>query len=353
MSDKAKAIKEFYESLGVAKVNKKHLENETLHKLYKLPKKDKKGEIVHWDCYKKNAIHQADILFLPDDNGYKYCLVVCDVASNTTDAEPLKTKNSSEVLKAIQTIYKRKYLDEVTYELCVDAGSEFTGPFKEYFEKKGIILKVSQPSRHRQTAVVESKNKMIGKALLMRQTGQEMQTGEPSTEWTEFLSSVIKAINKKLSHVVNKEPEKKAPIITSPILDKGTKVRIQLDAPKDVASGKRLHGGFRASDPRWSIKIYTIESPLITENKNVLYSIEGIQHTAFTRNQLQEVSPNEQQPPESIIRKFIPEKLLDKKKINNRISYLVKWKHYDRTNWETRIKLLEIAPDLVKDYEKK
>ena len=53
MSDKAKAIKEFYDSLGVAKVNKKHLENETLHKLYKLPKKDKKGEIVHWDCYKK------------------------------------------------------------------------------------------------------------------------------------------------------------------------------------------------------------------------------------------------------------------------------------------------------------
>jgi hypothetical protein len=166
---------------------------------------------------------------------------------------------------------------------------------------------------------------MIGKALLLRQTAQEMQTGEVSKEWVEFLPLVIKAINKKLSHTVMKPPEEKAPIITAPILDKGTRVRIQLDAPKDVASGKRLHGGFRASDPRWSIKIYTIESPLITENKHVLYSIEGIKHTAFTRNQLQEFSSNEQQPPESIIRKFIPEKLLDKKKINNRISYLVKW----------------------------
>ncbi len=124
----------------------------------------------------------------------------------------------------------------------------------------------------------------------MRQTAQEMQTGEVSKEWVEFLSLVIKAINKKLSHVVNKAPEKKAPIIKSPILDKGTKVRIQLDAPKDVASGKRLHGGLNASDPRWSITIYTIESPLITEYKNVLYSIEGIQHTAFTRNQSQVVS---------------------------------------------------------------
>jgi hypothetical protein len=180
-----------------------------------------------------------------------------------------------------------------------------------------------------------------------------MQTGEVSKEWVEFLPLVIKAINKKLSHAVKEAPEEQPPIITSPILEKGTKIRIQLDAPKDVASGKRLHGNFRASDPRWSIKIYTIESPLITENKNVLYSIEGIKHTAFTRNQLQVVSPDDQQPPESIIRKFIPEKLLDKKKINNRISYLVKWKHYDRTNWETRIKLLEIAPDLVKDYEKK
>ncbi len=49
---------------------------------------------------------------------------------------------------------------------------------------------------------------MIGKALLLRQTAQEMQTGEVSKEWTEYLSSVIKAINKKVSHVVNKEPEK-------------------------------------------------------------------------------------------------------------------------------------------------
>ncbi len=186
---------------------------------------------------------------------------------------------------------------------------------------------------------------------MLRQTAQEMQTGESSTEWVEFFGIVIKAINTKLSHTVKKPPDKQPPIITAPILDKGTRVRIQLDAPKDVASGKRLHGGFRASDPRWSIKIYTIESPLITENKNVLYSIEGIQHTAFTRNQLQVVKSNEQQPPESSIRKFIVEKLLYKKKINNRINNLVIWKHSYRTYWETRIKLLEIAPDLVKDYE--
>jgi hypothetical protein len=71
-------------------------------------------------------------------------LVVCDVASNHTDAEPLKSNNSDEVLKGIQKIYKRKtYLNEVSYELCIDAGSEFTGPFKEYFEKRYYIKSIT------------------------------------------------------------------------------------------------------------------------------------------------------------------------------------------------------------------
>jgi hypothetical protein len=100
MSDKAKAIKDFYDSLGVAKVNKKEILRMRHYTNYiHYLTKDKKGDIVHWDCYKTNAIHQADIIFLPDDNGYKYCLVVCDVASNTTDAEPLKQTTQVKFLK--------------------------------------------------------------------------------------------------------------------------------------------------------------------------------------------------------------------------------------------------------------
>ena len=35
----------------------------------------------HFDVTVPNEVHQADILFLPRDNGYKYALTVVDIAS--------------------------------------------------------------------------------------------------------------------------------------------------------------------------------------------------------------------------------------------------------------------------------
>ena len=60
-----------------------------------------------------NTVHQADLLFLPHDKlprgrkVYKYALTVVDVASCYKEAEPLTSKDSAEVAKAFQLIYKR------------------------------------------------------------------------------------------------------------------------------------------------------------------------------------------------------------------------------------------------------
>ena len=58
----------------------------------------------HWTVDKPNEIHQADLLFLPHDTvrrkTFKYALVVIDVASRYKDAEPLTSKESSEVAKS-------------------------------------------------------------------------------------------------------------------------------------------------------------------------------------------------------------------------------------------------------------
>jgi hypothetical protein len=43
---------------------------------------------------KANQNMMADILFLPNDNGYKYLLVVVDLATDKFGMEPLKTKKS-------------------------------------------------------------------------------------------------------------------------------------------------------------------------------------------------------------------------------------------------------------------
>ena len=67
-----------------------------------------------FDVATPNAVHQADLLFLPHDKlprgrkVYKYALTVTDVASLYKDA--ITSKNSDEVAQAFQNIYKRSPL---------------------------------------------------------------------------------------------------------------------------------------------------------------------------------------------------------------------------------------------------
>ena len=66
-----------------------------------------------FDVPTPNAVHQADLLFLPHDKlprgrkVFKYALTVVDVASRYKEAEPLTSKNSDEVTLAFKRIYKR------------------------------------------------------------------------------------------------------------------------------------------------------------------------------------------------------------------------------------------------------
>jgi len=112
----------------------------------------------------RNHPHQADILYLPHDDGNKYLLVVVDVGSRHVDAEPLKSRTSEDTLSAIKKMYKRKHLDQPK-RIEVDAGSEFKNKFSKWCHNENIVLRVAKTGRHRQQAIVERMNQTIGKAL--------------------------------------------------------------------------------------------------------------------------------------------------------------------------------------------
>ena len=73
-----------------------------------------------FDVSLPNAVYQADFLFLPHDKlphgrkVYKYALTVVDVASRYKAAEPLTSKESDEVSKAFQRIYKKGAFEMTT-----------------------------------------------------------------------------------------------------------------------------------------------------------------------------------------------------------------------------------------------
>ena len=358
-------VEKYYEDFGITKLDKNALKNEKLYNLYKTPKKDKGVNMPRIEVFEENAVHQADILFLPHDGAYKYALVVVDAATKKVDAEPLKGKSAEDVLNAFMKIYGRKIL-KLPMRLEVDSGGEFKGAVKKYFTDKGVFVRYGQPSRHRQQALVERVNQILGKSLYMRMVGQEMLTGEKETRWIKDLPVMTKAINTERAKRVKKE-------VVDPVcagdscnlLTKGTKVRVQLDEPIDLLTGEKLHGHFRSTDIRWNPKIREIKEILIRPGQPPMYLLDGkvgkreVTPIAYTKNQLQVVPADEKPPNPKVIRgkpnTYIVEKIVDKKKEGNRIYYKVRWLGYSAKDdtYELRSELIKDVPDLIKEYEKK
>ena len=115
----------------------------------------------------------------------------------------------------------------------------------------------------------------------------------------------------------------------------GTRVRLQLDAPIDYLSGKREHGyRFRETDIRWTVEPHLITNYILKPGLPPMYIVDDDSTNAYTKKQLQLVQDNDPMPNESVILPiekiknqdaYEVAKILDKKKINNHIHFLVKW----------------------------
>lgn len=257
-------------------------------KLYNKPPKEKKNEIPI-GVY-TNGLQLIDILYLPDDDGYKYCLTVIEPDTRIVDAEPMKKKDGKTVVNALKRIYNRKIL-KLPRMIKMNNESEYK-EVKNYLKDNDVASFVTMTGRHRSMAYVEWANKTIKKLIMMKKTRKELEKGEEDKEWTSILPRIITAMNKKYKREgYNYEKElEKEPIFTKRnriILQEGTKIRIKLDNPI-TTSGKKLKGSFREGDIRWSPKIYEIEKFIIQNKQPPLYSVKGIK-TFFTRGQLQVV----------------------------------------------------------------
>lgn len=360
-------ITEYYKTSGLNPTPHRAniLKNEELYQLYKKPKKDKRAEIAHMNDIEPYAVMQADLLYLPDDKGYKYALVCVDVGTGYTDAEPLKERDAKAVLSAFKKVTTREPLKNApAYILQTDAGSEFHGVFATYIKKLGVYHRYGKVGRSRQQAIVEQRNKVIGQALFTRMTGQELLTEQESTQWTSRLKEVIKYYNK---YQKEKNARKKMTSDVPPSIPKGTyllsigqAVRVMLDKPKDTFD-RKLIGHFRATDIRWSRKISHVSNIIIDDGQPILYQVDGHKTPAYTLNQLQPIDEKHIQDPRGELTvegnlsdyTFVVKDIEDKRKVKNKIEYLIRWKGYpDRKDytWEKKEEL-EKNPLVRKDIE--
>ena len=112
------AIKKLAEAAKVPEnVSKQWLYKQALWQIY-LPA-PRHIPCPKFDVATPNSVHQADLLVLPHDKLrrkiYKYALTVVDIASRYKEAETLTSKNSDEVARAFQSIYKTQSFDLASY----------------------------------------------------------------------------------------------------------------------------------------------------------------------------------------------------------------------------------------------
>ena len=270
----------------------------------------------HWTVEKPNEIHQADLLFLPHDTvrrkTFKYALVVVDVASRYKDAEPLTSKESSEVAKSFEKIYSRKLKWPV--RIIIDPGKEFMGHVTSLMKRHNVIIQRSEAGNHRAQAFVERANRTLSERLFSFQYGKEMSSddNERSREWVERLPAVLKSMNNEVTRLTGKEPQEvlkskqisinaakkkyNRPVGFDEVrLSPFAKVRY-LFAPGEYEGGERR----RATDPVWSLVIFELSHSKVSPDQPVMYYLSGGPKRSFVREELQVVPEDSEAPPKKV-----------------------------------------------------
>lgn len=277
----------------IDKLNRKHninIESSNESKqLLKKPEKIKKFEQPKFYESKPNLKHQIDTLRLPSDHGYNHAVVLTDMATRLTDAQPVKTTKSKQVLDATRKIYKRKILNK-PHEIISDLGVEFKGDFQKSFNSENV--KTTKKPKGRHLGIVDRKIQQISEGIQYLQHQDELKTGKTSKKWINALRSVVDSVNESTNE--NFKIKTSPDIIPEPRIKDGQnlfmvgdKVRTILFYPQDNITEKALHGKFRTGDNRWSKKIHTITNILIQPNRPLMYIIDNDNKNPYHHKQLQ------------------------------------------------------------------
>ena len=273
-----------------------------------------------------NAVHQADLLYLPHDRvgrrTYKYALTVVDVASRYKEAEPLTDKSATEVAAALGRIYKRGPLTWPRL-LQVDPGREFMGAASQLLAKHNVSVRRGRVDTHRDQGTVERFNRTLAERLFGAQYAQELllaaratpgRASERSSEWVRALPDVVAALNDEVTRLTGKKPSEaikarsvtQKPSSTVPGRAVGLheqKIPSGIDVRYLYQSGELEGGRRRATDPIWSLTVHRLGRSVTKPNEPVLYYLQDGPQRGFVREELLVVPFDTQLPPDGVLRR--------------------------------------------------
>ena len=129
------------------------------------------------------------------------------MASRYKAAEPLTSKESDEVSKAFQRVYKRGPL-KWPQLLQVDPGRMFMGNVTKVMQNNKTAIRRGRTEIHRDQAIVERFNRTLAERLFGYQYAVEMnmkQSDKRSTEWVKRLPSVVAVLNNEVTRLTKRQ----------------------------------------------------------------------------------------------------------------------------------------------------
>jgi hypothetical protein len=279
------------------------------------------NNIPHMDNYN----YMEDILMLPETKkGFKYLLVICDLASNDFDIEPLENKTAEDTLSAYKKMIKRKYISIPKGSIRTDSGSEFKGKFDAFLRSEGVVHRTSLPNRHKQTCLVENLNRTLSKLFMGYLNVKEEELGKEYNEWTDVVPKIRKDLN-SIRHIELKayfDPED-YPTFSfedagKPKFKEGQIVHEKLDWPENALGKKQPTSAFRSGDYTYSRIPKMITRVLVMNDKPYYrYILKGIPNASFSELEL--IKSRER------AHKYKVKKILKKKRLGGEVYRLVWW----------------------------
>ena len=294
----------------------------------------------HYDVKIPNQLHQIDLLFLPEDKGYRYALCLVDVASRYKAARPLQTKEAEELLSNLKDIYANDEFLRIPKKLQFDRGGEFNNemlkvwanppdeePLRRTESEEILQLRRSNrttKSKYRKiqqkvelimnekgqhVSLVENMNKQLGRLIFKDQIIHELKSGLENKKWVDKLQDYIDILNNRKTRLINLKPidaiqmdyvEQPKNEFTKADKEKyfdiGTEVRrlLNLDEVQDYITKKIKTERKRATDATFSINTYIVTELYIGNNELVMHRLKDketgrVYKNMYTYFQLQPV----------------------------------------------------------------
>ena len=263
----------------------------------------------------------------PQNDNFKYILMIIDIFSKFGWAAPLKTKSGDSVKSALETIF----IKHKPHKIWADKGSEFYNiKVKKLLSKHNI--EIYSTENEEKCSVIERRNRTIKTDLW------KYFTANGTYKYIDILQALIDRYNSTKHRSIGMSPSDARKVTNyqqvfknlyfkrvqhqlqnkKPRFQIGDKVRLAIQKDKFE----------KAYIINWSDKIYTIKD--IKNTTPFTYTVEDHNHKQHKGSFYeQELQKNKDE-------RFRIEKIVKYKKINGRKYALIKWIDYDNSEntWE-------------------